>query len=116
MQKIKNLKLLLGAPLLILFTAIVCATDVTPPMPMAVRAVGTLPDDTPVILVGDLVGKNGEEIYELRDITGMIGVKIGADILHNRKITVGERLRIYGKVERDGGRTIVKAKRLDLLH
>jgi uncharacterized protein (TIGR00156 family) len=68
----------------------------------------TLPDDTPVRLVGYVVESAGDESYTFRDDSGTVVVEIDDDDWNGLDIRPETRVEVAGEVDRDGDRTEVE--------
>ncbi|MGX3067702.1 YgiW/YdeI family stress tolerance OB fold protein [Ursidibacter arcticus] len=69
-------------------------------------------DDTYVSLSGYIVNKVGDEKYTFKDSTGQIRVEIDDDLWGGLQATPKTKVRIYGQVDKDDGRTEIDVKRI----
>ncbi|MBV6541554.1 YgiW/YdeI family stress tolerance OB fold protein [Ursidibacter maritimus] len=69
-------------------------------------------DDTYVALSGYIVSKVGDEKYTFKDSTGQIRVEIDDDLWGGLQATPKTKVRIYGQVDHDNGRTEIDVKRI----
>jgi uncharacterized protein (TIGR00156 family) len=75
---------------------------------VTVAELATLPDDTPVRLVGYVVESVGAESYTFRDGSGTVVVEIDDDDWNGLDIRPEIRVEVAGEVDRDGDRTEVE--------
>ncbi|MGX2973655.1 YgiW/YdeI family stress tolerance OB fold protein [Ursidibacter arcticus] len=69
-------------------------------------------DDTYVSLSGYIVNKVGDEKYTFKDSTGQIRVEIDDDLWGGLQATPKTKVKIYGQVDHDNGRTEIDVKRI----
>ncbi|KAE9540244.1 YgiW/YdeI family stress tolerance OB fold protein [Ursidibacter maritimus] len=69
-------------------------------------------DDTYVSLSGYIVSKVGDEKYTFKDSTGQINVEIDDDLWGGLQATPKTKVRIYGQVDKEYGRTEIDVKRI----
>lgn len=73
---------------------------------MTVAQARNMPDDTYVILTGNLVSKVGDETYIFRDRSGEIRVEIDDKYFRGLEIGPNDTVRITGEVDKDFGKNI----------
>lgn len=88
------------------------------PAPMATRQEACMarrmPDNSPVMLEGFIVSHLGGKYYTFRDRSGKTRVEIDKRVWKGVEADSRTRVRVYGKIERQGGRNCVEAKRIEL--
>lgn len=77
-----------------------------------------LPDDSPVVLTGNIVSQiaGHKNRYVFKDASGEIPVKIGEKAFWGQNVTPGDTVRISGKVDKDWGKELkIKVKRIEIV-
>lgn len=69
-------------------------------------------DDTTVSLSGYIVQKIGDEKYTFKDRTGQIRVEIDDELWGGLTATQKTKVRIYGQVDKDNGKTEIDVTRI----
>lgn len=91
-----------------------CASHPTPSS-IPIGEALAVPDDSKVVVTGQLVQQIDAEHYLLRDSTGSITAQIDADLLGEVKIAPDARLRIGGKVDQDHKPPLLEAETVQLI-
>ena len=73
------------------------------------------PDDTKVVVTGEVVQQIAGERFLLRDHSGSVTVEIDDDLLGEVKLAPSSRLRIYGEVERSSDLVVVEAETVQVV-
>jgi uncharacterized protein (TIGR00156 family) len=73
------------------------------------------PDDTQVVITGEVVQQIAGERFLLRDHSGSITVEIDDDLLGEVKLAPSAKLRIYGEVERHDSLVVVEAETVQVV-
>lgn len=93
------------------FSGPITATDES-----TVKSAKELPDDTRVILTGNIISQTGKEHYIFRDATGDIRVDIDKKRFQGQSVTPDTKVRIFGKVDKDFGKEVeIDVKQLEVL-
>lgn len=91
------------------------ATPPGPPMPrQAVAMTFHMVDDAPVLLEGYIVNRRRGDHYTFRDRSGETVLEVKRQAWKGLDIDHRDRVRVFGKVDRQQGRTMVEADRIEL--
>ena len=103
--------------LVVLFSAITFAQFIGPGPAMVTTVAQALQsrDDTPVVLEGHITNQIRHEYYNFRDATGTIILDIDDDVFWPARIAPTDKVRIYGKVDREITRVEIEVKRIELI-
>lgn len=69
--------------------------------PTTVKAALAARDDTPVVLVGQIVNSLGDEKYTFRDSTGEVIVEIDDEDWRGVRVTPENTVELYGEVDKE---------------
>ncbi len=83
--------------------------------PVTVAAVKDLPDDTDVVLEGNVIRQLRREHYLFRDATGEIEVEIDDKESQGIDFTPATRLRLTGEVDRERDSVSVDVEHLEIV-
>lgn len=70
------------------------------------------PDNSHIVLRGYIVKKVGEEKYLFKDASGQIYIEVDDDVWQGLKVFPKEKITIYGKIDKENGRTEIDVKRI----
>lgn len=73
------------------------------------------PDDTKVVITGEVVQQIAGERFLLRDHSGSVTVEIDDDLLGEVKLAPSARLRIYGEVDRHDDVVVIDAETVQVV-
>jgi uncharacterized protein (TIGR00156 family) len=99
---------LISAPLLV-----ACAS--TQPSGYTVAQALAAPDDTKVVVTGDVVQQTDKKHLLLRDGSGQITVEVDPDILGEVKFAPDSEIRIAGHINRNSERSVLVAKTVQVV-
>jgi uncharacterized protein (TIGR00156 family) len=80
------------------------------PRAVTVNQARSLPDNSMVILTGNLAAALGDEWYRFRDATGEILVEIDRGVWRGLSVGENDRIEITGKLESGLGRAVIDVK------
>ncbi len=66
---------------------------------VTVRQVQEMRDDVPVVVVGNIVQRMGDEKYLFEDATGNIAVEIDDDNWRGQTVSPSDKVKLYGEVD-----------------
>lgn len=97
--------------------ALLAAGCASPPTPanISIGEALAVPDDSKVVVTGQVVQQIDSEHYLLRDNTGSITAHIEEDMLGKVKVAPDARLRIGGTVDQDHKPPLLEAKTVQLV-
>ncbi|HEY3698781.1 MAG TPA: NirD/YgiW/YdeI family stress tolerance protein [Spongiibacteraceae bacterium] len=91
-----------------------CASNPTPSNITIAEALA-VPDDSKVVVTGQVVQQLDSEHYLLRDHSGQLTAEIDESLLGKVKIAPDARLRISGKIDQDHKPPLLEAKTVQLV-
>lgn len=80
----------------------------------SVQAVLMMPDETVVMLQGNIAKKVGEETYVFSDGTGEVMVEIDSDVWNGQNVSPTDMVTIIGEIDQEGNATVVEVEQLML--
>jgi uncharacterized protein (TIGR00156 family) len=80
------------------------------PQTVTVNQARILPDNSIVILTGNIVRAFGDEWYRFRDETGEILIEIDRRLWYDLSVSENDRVEITGKLESGLGRAVIDVK------
>jgi uncharacterized protein (TIGR00156 family) len=111
-----NWRLQSGVAGIILATLLAAGCSSTPtPSNISIGEALAVPDDSKVVLTGQVVQQIDSDHYLLRDTTGSITAEIDESLLGEVKIAPDARLRIGGTVDQDHKPPLLEAKTVQLV-
>lgn|GEM_PF-787895 len=100
---------------IIVLTGALAACATTMPSNISIAQATAAPDDTKVVVTGELVQQLDSNHYLLRDGSGQITAVIDSDKLGDVKIAPDARLRIYGEMDQSRTPPQLKAKTVQVV-
>jgi len=88
--------------------------NTAPTSSSSVQAVLTMPDETVVMLKGNIAKKVGEETYVFTDGTGEVMVEIDSDVWNGQNVSPTDMVTIIGEIDQEGNATVVEVDELML--
>jgi len=80
----------------------------------SVQAVLMMPDETVVMLQGNIAKKVGEETYVFSDGTGEVMVEIDSNVWNGQNVSPTDMVTIIGEIDQEGNATVVEVEQLML--
>ncbi|MBR3880543.1 MAG: NirD/YgiW/YdeI family stress tolerance protein [Mailhella sp.] len=71
--------------------------------------------DSPVLLEGVIVSKNGDELYMFEDASGTVLLEIDDDVMVNKDVSSEDKVRLSGRVDSEDGKPTVDVDMLEVL-
>ena len=71
--------------------------------------------DSPVLLEGVIVSKNGDELYVFEDASGTVLLEIDDDVMANKSVSPDNKVRLNGRVDSEDGNPTVDVDMLEVL-
>lgn len=84
---------------------------------LTVAQAKNLPDDTYVILTGNIINKIGKEDYIFKDASGEIQVEIDRDLFYGLELGPKDTVRLTGEIDRERNKPIqIDVKHMQVLN
>ena len=101
----------------IIFLAVSAQAQEYWPTKSTISQANAMPDESIVVLEGELVQKVKDEHYLLRDSTGTIVVEIDDDDWYGAAPRMGQKIRVFGEVDTHRYRpTDIDVKRVEIIN